>query len=226
MNDVTTLQLSTSWDSFNAFLLHGSTDRFTKILSRYELFKRVIEIPGDIVEGGVFKGAGVLYWAKLIQIFNPLSLRKVVGFDTFGSFPGESEADRKFADAFCAEAHYEGVDPSALMGIAGECAIERRMELIAGDASVTMADYAARNPGFRIALLNLDFDTYAPTHAALEALYDRVVPGGIIIFDEYGLPDSTEADAVDEFLARRAMPGMRLQSLSWNLSPMAFMVKP
>ena len=217
---------STSWDSFNAFLLHGTTDRFSKILSRYELFRRVIEIPGDIVECGVFKGTGVLFWAKLIQIFNPLSARRVVGFDTFGEFPAASEADRQFARELCAEAAYEGTDPKALMDAARACGVAHRVELVAGDAAATIPAYAAATAGLRIALLNLDFDTAAPTRAALEALYDRVVTGGVIVFDEYGLPGCTEADAVDEFLAGRGLGGVRLSSIAWNLSPMAYFIKP
>jgi len=224
---MTRMDHSASWDSFNAFLLYGTPDRFAKILSRYELFRRVIEIPGDIVECGVLKGTGVLFWAKMIQIFNPLSLRKVVGFDTFGEFPGDTETDRRFAQEMCAEACYEGIDPERLMEAARESGVAHRVELVRGDATTTVAGYAAANAGFRVALLNLDFDTAAPTRAALDVLYDRVVPGGVIVCDEYGLPGCTEADAVDEFLkARGLLSAVRLRSIYWNLSPMAYFVKP
>ena len=217
----------TSWDSFNAFLLHGATDRFSKILSRYELFRRVVDVPGDIVECGVFKGAGLLYWAKLIQIFNPLSLRRVVGFDAFSGFPAATEADKRFAAEMCAEAAWEGTDPDALLEAARSCGVAHRVELVRGDAVATIPSWAAANPGLRIALLNLDFDTAAPTRAALEGLYDRVVPGGIVICDEYGLSGCTEADAVDEFLNKCGLfQQVRLRSISWNLSPMAYFVKP
>jgi hypothetical protein len=215
-----------SWDSFNDFLLHGSADRFAKILSRYELFKQVIGVPGDIVECGVFKGTGVLFWAKLIQIFHPLSLRKVVGFDTFGEFPATAGVDQKFATELCAEAAYDGADPAALMAIASECGVRDRIELIPGDARATIPEYVEVHPGFRIALLNLDFDTYAPTHAALEVLYDSVVPGGVVICDEYSLSGSTESDAVDDYLREHGLSAVRLRSIPWNLSPMAYFTKP
>ncbi len=217
---------SRSWSSFNDFLLYGAPDRFAKILSRYELFRKVVRIPGDIVECGVLKGTGVLFWAKLIRIFNPLSLRKVVGFDTFAEFPATSETDRLFAQELCAEAGYDGADPAALMEIAGENGVADRVELVRGDATVTLPEYVASHPGFRIALLNLDFDTYAPTKAALEAFYDCLVPGGIVICDEYALSGSTEADAVDEFIRDRRLTQVRLRSFSWNLSPIAYFVKP
>jgi Macrocin-O-methyltransferase (TylF) len=215
-----------SWESYNEFLLYGATDRFAKILSRYELFKRVSGIPGDIVECGVFKGTGVLFWAKLIQIFHPMSLRKVVGFDTFGEFPATSDVDRKFAADMCSEAAYEGTDPAALMDIAGQCGVRGRVELIRGDATLTLPEYVAGHPGFRIALLNLDFDTYAPTRAALDALYDCLVPGGIVICDEYGLSGCSESDAIDSYLQEHRLSTVRLHSIRWNMSPTAWFVKP
>jgi hypothetical protein len=63
----------------------------------------------------------------------------------------------------------------------------KRVELVKGDASVTIPEYVERNPGLRVALLHLDLDLYDPTMAALEHLYPRVVPGGIVLLDEYGM---------------------------------------
>ena len=214
-----------SWDVFNTFMLEGTVDRLTKILSRYELFKQVVETPGDVVEAGVAKGAGLLYWAKLLQIFTPLSKRKVIGFDTFGEFPAESDADRAFADAFCREASYSGVSPESLKEAARRTGVENRIELVPGDVRRTVKQYVEDNPGFRIALLNLDFDVAPPTMSALEHLYDRVVTGGVIVLDEYALAACTEANAVDDFLHRRGI-SVRLRSLTWNMSPTAFFVKP
>ena len=91
---------------------------------------------------------------------------------------------------------------------------------------MTLPRYVSQHPGFRIALLNLDFDTYAPTRAALDSLYDVVVPGGMVICDEYALRDCSESDAVDDFLRDRGLADVCLRSIRWNMSPMAFFVKP
>lgn len=53
-----------------------------------------------------------------------------------------------------------------------------------------------------IALLRLDGDWYASTMVCLEHLYDKVVPGGIVILDDYGAYEGCRR-AVDEYLARR-----------------------
>ena len=57
----------------------------------------------------------------------------------------------------------------------------------------------SRNRGLRFSLLNLDFDVYEPTATALKYFFPLLVPGGIIILDEYGNKGWGESDAVDAF---------------------------
>lgn len=54
----------------------------------------------------------------------------------------------------------------------------------------------------RIAVLRLDGDYYSSTLTALNALYDRLSPGGFVIIDDYGrLPVCRKA--VEQFRAER-----------------------
>src|SRR3989441_12899238 len=66
-----------------------------RFLAFYEIFKRVLAVKGSIVECGVFRGFGVMAWAKLSAILEPENLtRRIYGFDTFEGFPSVSDADR------------------------------------------------------------------------------------------------------------------------------------
>jgi O-methyltransferase len=56
----------------------------------------------------------------------------------------------------------------------------------------------------RLAVLRLDGDLYESTMDALEALYDKVSPGGIVIVDDYGVLESCRA-AVTDFRQRRGV---------------------
>jgi len=214
------------WDLYNDFSLWGELDRFTKMLARYELFKLVTDKPGDIVEGGVLKGAGVLYWAKLIQIFNPNSRRKVVGFDTFEGYPEDTSKahDKRTAKDFTQRqiADAKAVSVEAIMEAADKQGLAHRIELVKGDASQTVESYVKEKPGFRIALLNLDFVLYDPTLAAMKYLYPRVVPGGVVALDEYAVADKGESEAVDEMLEGE---NVHLSSMAWAKSPTAYFVK-
>lgn len=214
------------WDLYNDFSLWGETDRFSKMLARYELFKRIVDMPGDIVEGGVLKGAGVLYWAKLIQIFNPMSRRKVIGFDTFEGYPEDASMvhDQKTAKAFSKEqiAEKEMVSDKKIMAAAEAQGLADRLELVRGNASQTIPAYVEAHPGFRISLLNLDFVLYDPTLAAMQYLYPRVIDGGVVVLDEYAVADKGESDAVDEVLAGAAI---EMKNFSWAKSPTAYFIK-
>jgi len=212
------------WDCYNGLLLSSDVDRIRKLLVRYELFKQALEVPGDIVECGVFKGAGAFYWLKLLNIFAPVAQRRVIGFDTFGSFADSLlDYERDSAASFVAETKFEGVRVDDLMNKANAAGLGDKLELVAGDIGRTAAAYVSANTGFRIALLHIDLDTYRGTKAALEAFYGNVSAGGLIVLDEYGKRGWGESDAVDEFFADK---DVRLEAIDNAFQPTALIRKP
>ena len=59
-----------------------------RFLALYEIFKLVLAVKGSIVECGVFRGFGLMAWAKLSAMLEPENLtRRIYGFDTFAGFP-------------------------------------------------------------------------------------------------------------------------------------------
>ena len=73
---------------YDQFLKETNVSRLQKILARYELFKKIVKVPGDICECGVFKGSVIFTWVKLMKLFKPNNNFKVVGFDLFGKQKG------------------------------------------------------------------------------------------------------------------------------------------
>jgi O-methyltransferase len=53
----------------------------------------------------------------------------------------------------------------------------------------------------KISILRLDGDMYSSTIEVLEALYDKVQPGGFIIVDDWTLPGANKA--VKDYLQRK-----------------------
>lgn len=205
---------------YDDFLALTSVDRLQKILARYELFKLAVDVPGDVVECGVFRGSGIYTWAKLLRIFKPYAPTRLIGFDFF-----ETDRNAAFArpeDARVLEAH----DPA----FADRQAVLRNLaalgctnvELVAGDVAQTTRAYAAQHLGFRIALLYLDLDNYEGTLASLTSLFPLVSRGGVVAFDEYACRGYGESDAVDAYLRGR---GLKLRSLPWANTPTAYLVK-
>lgn len=195
----------------------------------------VMDIPGDIVELGVFKGTGIAQLLKLREIFIPASNKKVVGFDLFSK---SNEISLKPNDVKLKE-YYESSNCDIDNGIKKEDVkyfldkmklTNTRMgfntdiyQLIEGDVCKTIPEYLENNPGFRISLLYLDLDIDEPTYKSLELLYDKIVRGGIIIFDEYACEKWTESNAVDRFI--QLHPSLELKTLLWSRTPTAYIIK-
>src|SRR5260370_11732897 len=56
----------------------------------------------------------------------------------------------------------------------------------------------------QIAFMHIDMNSAAPYVGALELLFDRVSPGGLVIFDDYGwFPHGKQKDAEARFMSAR-----------------------
>ena len=204
------------WDYENGFYWFSPKSRLNKLLAHYELYKKIIEIPGHIFEFGVYKAVSLVRFATFRDaIENDLS-RKIVGFDAFGAFPTDQ---LKIKDDLNFVKDFEGVGGHGL----GEDEVKHillskgftNLNLIKGNVFDTLPSYLEANPETRIALLHLDMDVKEPTDFVLKLLYDRVVPGGIIIFDDYNAV-AGETASVDEFVKKYQL---KLEKLSFYNVP-------
>lgn len=233
----TFLKENNKWDIYNGFFLMNDVERLRKFLVREHLFKMTLELPGDIVEVGVFKGTGVAQFLKLKEIFIPASNKKIVGFDLFDtSNDFKNTLNDKDMEL---NTYYTSANVNMDVGIPkhdietilntfnltnNKNTTDDLYQLIDGDVKNTIPEFISNNPGFRISLLHLDLDIDEPTYVSLSLLYDKVVRGGIIIFDEYACDRWTESNAVDRFLNEH--PELQIKSLPWSRTPTAYIIKP
>ncbi len=183
----------------NNFYLSCDNMRLSKILAHYELFKMAKDLPGTMVECGVFKGASFVRFAGFRDLFgNPFS-HKLIGFDIFGSFPKTNfEDDKKYINNFIRTAGEQSISKEQLIEVLKKKGIDKNVELVEGDVVKTIPEYLENNPHLKISLLNLDTDIYEPAVAILEHFWHRIVRGGILILDDYGVfPGETKA--VDDY---------------------------
>ena len=83
-------------ERIKAFPKYVSRQALAKFFTKYEIFKKVLQVNGSIVECGCLHGAGTLAWAKMSAIFEPANhTRKIFAFDTFEGFSSVSEKDTK-----------------------------------------------------------------------------------------------------------------------------------
>jgi hypothetical protein len=202
-------------------------DRMTKIsgfdLRHYTTYCAVRylteqRIGGDFVECGVYRGTQVLTMAHALAEFGA-SDRDIYLYDTFAGMTQPTPED--FIDADRPDESYranltkweEGRQPDG-SNTYKFASIEEvranvftapypreRFHFVVGDVLETVR----RDSHKRIAFLRLDTDWYASTKHEFECLYDSVVPGGVVVIDDYGRWQGSR-QATDEFFAARPMP--------------------
>lgn len=203
LNDYWDKSIGTNLDKLRAFTKYVPFTEFPKFIAKYEIFKKVLNIHGGIIECGVHQGGGLMTWAILSSIFEPVNhKRKIIGFDTFEGFAEITDKDHAPHNK---DAKVGGLAVNAYDDI--QHAIKtydlfrplghiNKVELIKGDANVTIEKYIKDNPHLVVSLLYLDFDVYTPTKKAIELLRSRMPVGSVIVFDELyhkDWPGETEA---------------------------------
>lgn len=211
------------FDYENGFYLTSDVYRMGNQMAHYELYKKILNLPGDVIELGVFKGSSLIQFATFRELLENENARKIVGFDVFGEFPTECsvESDGKFAKNWNLQFQDEFISREDILKSLAHKKISN-VELIKGRIEETLDAYIARNPHTRIAMLHIDTDVYEPAIFALERLWPRIVhPGGIIVLDDYGTVEG-ETLAVDEFFADKKV---RLNKFTFSHTKPSWIVK-
>jgi hypothetical protein len=189
-----------SFDYENNFYFTCDYTRMAKWAAHYEFFKMTWELPGTIVESGLFKGISFIRFAMFRKMFGNNHSKKMIGFDVFDEFPESTfRGDQLYIDRFLSEVGTrKSIDKDELMRILKEKGVDENLELVKGDICKTIPKYIEKEPSLKISLLNLDPDIYEPSVTTLEYLWPRIVKGGVLILDDYG-KFTGETTAVDEY---------------------------
>ena len=164
-------------------------------------------IPGSIVECGVWKGGSMMAVAETLKKLNATD-RQLYLYDTYAGMTPPTDEDK---------AHNEETAADLLVkdaGIKEESVVwafstieevkanirqtnypENNIHFIEGDVLKTIP---AADPG-AIALLRLDTDWYESTKHEMEQLYPKLNRSGVLIIDDYGFWKGSRK-AVDEYL--------------------------
>lgn len=206
----------------NSFYLRGHSSRIAKLLAHYELYRQILDLPGAIVELGVYKGTSLMRFASYRGILENADARPIIGFDAFGAFPREAvsgEADQRFIAEFEA-AGGPGIARADLGALIADKGFTN-IELVEGNVFETLPAFLAAHPALRIALLHLDLDVYEPTAFALDQLLPHMVCGGVVVFDDYGLVEGATRAAEEACDRLRT----RMTKLPHHMNP-AYFIAP
>ena len=220
-------------DAVKLFSVLTRRQYLKRFLAHVELFKKTLDVPGDIAELGVFRGLGLMTWANLLEAYCIGDRTKTVyGFDNWKGFQklapedgGEVASVQKLAGGFSPEKYYEELKEAiAIFDADRFIPWKPRVKLVVGNIEETVATFIKENPGVRFSLIHFDCDLYKPTKVALQNLWPILSRGGVMLFDEYSIPDwPGETKAVDEFFSDK--PGIKIKTLPWTNTPAGYIVK-
>lgn len=180
-----------------SFALYTPRQTASDFLARYELFRQVTDVPGSVVECGVYNGQGLLSFGLFSSILEPNHLNRLIyGFDTFEGFPAVSNQDKTGArdrmkkGGFALQGTFKRIQKSIRLFDQNRfIGHVPKIRLVKGDVAKTIGPFLKSNPHLLVALLYLDLDLYEPTKLVLEKLLPRVPKGGIVAFDEINVSD-------------------------------------
>lgn len=176
------------------FVKYVRRQDLTRLLARYEIFKRALPVKGSVIECGVYRGFGLMAWANFSAILEPTNLtRRIYGFDTFEGFPRVDAKDRNPTRApiegeLRADIYSELMELVRIFDQNRFLGHVEKVELIKGDAATTIPTFVEQHPHLVVSLMFLDFDLYEPTKVAIEHFLPRMPKGAIVAFDELDNP--------------------------------------
>lgn len=168
----------------------------------YGLYKAVRyvltrEIPGDLVEAGVWKGGSAMICAALLKSLKDRT-KKLYLYDTYSGMPEPSDKDinylgehaSKFNSNLWCFASLEEVKRNVFStGISKE-----KIIFVRGKVEETIPQVMPE----KISLLRLDTDYFESTYHELCNLYPRLSKYGVLIVDDYGYWKGSK-EAVDKY---------------------------
>jgi hypothetical protein len=207
-----------------------------RFLAHWELYKQIADLPGSILEMGVSRGVSLFSFYKFLEVTHPADTgRRAYGIDSFEGLTDFTPADgAETAGAAAADRQKggwsAGVVEGELMALAelfnaDNILARERIKIVKGRVQEALPKLLEETPGLRLSLVHFDMDLYEPTKFALECIWDRIVPGGILVFDEYAVqPWEGETRAVDEFRLSRGLTSP-MRKIAWSPTPGAYFVK-
>jgi hypothetical protein len=196
---------------FPCFTGHLTLARY---LTLYDVYQKTLGISGHIAEVGIYKGASLLFFTKLTQIFEPMSLTQVHGFDWFqGNDPGANEtkivknSDTESYERLTALIQAQGLEKNAFV---------HKM-----DVTKELKSFFEKYPHLQFKIVFLDAGMYNVVKACLPYFWERLTKGGILILDQYNHEVAPgETQAVKEYL-----PNVTVRTFPNCWMPTAYIIK-
>jgi O-methyltransferase len=165
-----------------------SKNEFNTIINNYE---KILNIDGDVVECGVWRGGFSIFLSYIFQDKNIWVCDSYEGFQPLETAKHQYNKERHTPHATHNVHGPIGISLEEVQNHFKTYGLgeEERIKFLKGFVKDTLPTSGIE----KIALLRIDVDAYSATLETLEELYDKVQPGGYIIFDDSCLYETLDA---------------------------------
>lgn len=197
---------------FTAYVGHMSLNR---VLTIYELYKKTLGLAGHIADVGVYKGASSLLFAKLIKIFEAEALTLCHGFDWFEGMK-KSEKDSELSIDGGYKTDYESI-----MELVKKQNLDNILKIHKLDLTKDLDTFFEKYNHLRFKLVMMDAGFYEVMKASIPYFYEKLIPGGIMIFDQY----SHEFAPGETLAISEILPNAIVRTIPNSWMPNAYIIK-
>ena len=165
----------------------------TKLLFINEIYEKILNVPGIVMEFGVHLGQNLVTFENLRALYEPWNQnRRIVGFDTFTQSGYASSTE---IDGYSSEIRGDSyqLPESYLQTLSDVLRYHERdhilshipkVSFIVGDVNETVPNFFDSNKGDVVSLAYFDLATYTSTKTCLEAVAPHLIPGSVLLMDE------------------------------------------
>jgi hypothetical protein len=163
-------------------------------LARSQIFSNILNIHGNIMDFGIYRGSSFFTWLQLSSIMEPYNhIRKIIGFDSFQGFSeigtndvGRNDAElkmkRKGGMAYPGKSEIQNAID--LMDLNRPLGHVSKGRLVEGELPKSCENYLKENPETIVALANFGLGLYEPTLEILKLIKPRMVKGSIVVMED------------------------------------------
>lgn len=181
-------KMITHGNAYDNPFLYVRTGLLAKFLVYSEIYEKILNVPGNILEIGCWYGQSSIIFENLRAIYEPFNFsRRIVSFDTFTGYNETSGLNitKEEVDKYKVGNNWL----ECLEDLQNAHKIINRSHTVfnnvSGDISITIPNYleSFEEP---ISLVYFDIATYDTLKIAFELLSPRITAGGLFVLDDYG----------------------------------------
>jgi hypothetical protein len=185
------------WSVIDHWGLYCGVSNLARCLSISDLIRENLAVPGHIAEFGSWRGANLLFMAKVLRIFDPHGSKVIHSFD---SFAGLTEFAPEDGEASSLQGSYKGV-LQELKDIIDLYEMQDEIYLHQGLIEDTLSVFLEQRPEIVFSCVYCDTDLYKSTSLILNSLHPHLSKGGVFVLDEWNYENFPgEGVAAKEFL--------------------------